>query len=91
MKLFRAILGAFAAFSFLTLVSVQAFHSHKVDQAPSKMECSVCKLSGRSHSAFNPPETSAPELISSAAEIFRVPRPSLQFVFASHGLSPPLA
>lgn len=85
----RRFIALFTFFAFVGLTAAEVSHSHQLTSSQSN--CSMCKISHQTHAVDQKPDLPRPEMVISGIQQISIPRPYLQFVFESHGLSPPLA
>jgi hypothetical protein len=74
--------------AFVGLSAVESFHSHKAFQ--SEANCAVCQVAHQTPALISKVPTLGFHGISTRAPVSAVLQSFFQFVFVSHGLSPPV-
>jgi hypothetical protein len=88
MKKWQRLIALLTLAGFAFLVTVESFHHHM--NAQSEAHCSICKIAHQAVLPTHRPPAHAPQRLIQNVPFLVVPHPYLQFVFPSHGLSPPV-
>jgi hypothetical protein len=88
MKRFQRFTALLTLAAFVGLTAIEFFHSHKADQT--EANCAVCQVVHRSPAIISTAATISPHWIGTPARPDAVLPFLGQFVFVSHGLSPPV-
>ncbi len=88
MKRFLQFTALLTLTAFVGLSTAETFHVHKAHQT--EASCPVCQVVHRTPINITTPAPVAPHFISTSAYVAAFLPTDVQFVFVSHGLSPPV-
>lgn len=87
MKRFVRFVSLLTLAAFLGLSTLETYHSHKT--VKQETNCAICKIAHQTPLLTDPAQQLSPGVAVSSVQSDAVAHPYLQFVFVSHGLSPP--